>query len=105
MGRAGGLPILAVLGLLWALLRLVASGYPFDWDYPARERILFASERDIHEGLSSVYGVPRLPPEVRAAASDGEPSAREAVAEAKDIVGLAMASEWRPDELAPSDDE
>jgi Replication-relaxation len=83
--------------------RAYAGEYPFDWDYPARERILFASERDMHEGLSSVYGVPRLPPEVRASAGHGDPSAREAVAEAKDIIGVAMASEWRPDEPAPSD--
>jgi hypothetical protein len=72
--------------------RAYAGEYPFDWDYPARERILFASERDVHEGLSSVYGVPRLPPEVRASAGHGDASAREAVAEAKDIIGLAMAS-------------
>jgi hypothetical protein len=85
--------------------RAYAGEYPFDWDYPARERVLFASERDMHEGLSSVYGVPRLPPEVRASAGDGDPRAREAVAEAKDIVDVRMASEWHPDELAPSEDE
>jgi hypothetical protein len=83
--------------------RAYAGEYPLDWDYPARERILFASERDIHEGLSSVYGVPRLPPEVRASPGHGDPGAREAVAEAKDIIGVAMASEWRPDQPAPSE--
>ena len=84
--------------------RAYAGEYPLDWDYPARERILFASERDIHEGLSSVYGVPRLPPEVRASAGHGDVSAREAVAEAKDIIGVAMTSEGRHDQPAPSRD-
>lgn len=84
--------------------RAYAGEYPFDWDYPARERILFASERDVHEGLSSVYGVPRHPPEVRASARRGDPGAREAVAEAKDIFGVATASQWRPDEHAPVDE-
>jgi hypothetical protein len=79
--------------------RAYAGEYPFDWDYPARERILFASERDIHERLSSVYGVHRLPPEVRASAGHGDPTAREAVAEARDIFAVAMASDPPPDEL------
>ncbi|HEV2923540.1 MAG TPA: replication-relaxation family protein [Solirubrobacteraceae bacterium] len=85
--------------------RAYAGEYPFDWDYPAREQILFASERDMHEGLSSAYGVPRLPPAVRASSGDGDPSAREAVAEAKDLLGVPMGERSRPDELAPSDDE
>jgi hypothetical protein len=84
--------------------RAYAGEYPFDWDYPARERILFASERDVHEGLSSVYGVPRHPPEVRASARPGDPGAREAVAEAKDIFGVPTASPWLPDEHAPGDE-
>jgi DNA-binding transcriptional ArsR family regulator len=83
--------------------RAYAGEYPFDWDYPARERILFASERDAHEGLSSVYGVPHLPPEVRASAGHGDASAREAVAEAKDIIGMATAGTWRNDEDARGD--
>ena len=40
--------------------RAYAGEYPFDWEYPGRERILFASERDMHEGLLHAYGVPRL---------------------------------------------
>jgi hypothetical protein len=68
--------------------RAYAGEYPFDWDYPARESILFASERDVHEGLSCAYGVPRLPPDVRASAADGDGRAREAVAEPKDIISL-----------------
>jgi hypothetical protein len=47
--------------------RAYAGEYPRDWEYPGRSRILFASERDIHEGLLLAYGVPLLPPEVRAA--------------------------------------
>ncbi|HEY2437980.1 MAG TPA: replication-relaxation family protein, partial [Solirubrobacteraceae bacterium] len=66
--------------------RAYAGEYPFDWNYPARESILFASERDIHEGLSRAYGVPRLPPEVRVAAANGDARAREAVAEPMDLL-------------------
>jgi hypothetical protein len=84
--------------------RAYAGEYPFDWDYPARERVLFASERDIHEGLSSVYGVPRLPPEVRVSASQGDPRAGEAVAEAKDIIGVAMMGKQQLDEGAQGDE-
>jgi Replication-relaxation len=74
--------------------RAYAGEYPFDWDYPGRERILFASERDMHEGLPRAYGVRRLPPEVRVAASHGDPRAGEAVAEAREIlVAVARSSE------------
>jgi hypothetical protein len=68
--------------------RAYAGEYPFDWDYPTRESILFVSERDVHEGLSCAYGVPRLPPDVRASAADGDGRAREAIAEPKDIISL-----------------
>ena len=30
--------------------RAYAGEYPFDWEYPGRERILFAAERDVHDG-------------------------------------------------------
>jgi protein involved in plasmid replication-relaxation len=83
--------------------RAYAGEYPFDWDYPARERILFAAERDIHEGLSSAYGVSRLPPEVRVSAGQGDPRAREAVAEGRDIISVAMAGKPRHDEGAECD--
>jgi hypothetical protein len=66
--------------------RAYAGDYPFDWDYPARESILFASERDVHEGLTCAYGVPRLPPEVRVSAARGDPRASEAVAEPRNLV-------------------
>lgn len=57
--------------------RAYAGEYPSDWDYPGRERIVFASERDAHEGLLFAWGVPRLPPDVRVAAAHGDPRARD----------------------------
>jgi hypothetical protein len=65
--------------------RAYAGEYPFDWEYPGRERILFASERDMHEGLLRAYGVPRLPPQVRVSATHGDPRAGEATAEPREI--------------------
>jgi len=75
-------------GLLRAC-RAYAGEYPFDWEYPGRERILFASERDMHEGLSRAYGVPRLPPDVRVTVAHGDPRAGEAVVESREIPGGA----------------
>jgi Replication-relaxation len=46
--------------------RAYAGEHPHDWEYPGREAILFAAERDVHEGMLLAYGVHRLPPEVRA---------------------------------------
>jgi hypothetical protein len=65
--------------------RAYAGEYPADWDYPGRDLILFASERDIHEGLARAYGVPRLPREVRASAAGGDPRAGHARAEPREI--------------------
>jgi Replication-relaxation len=65
--------------------RAYAGEYPFDWEYPGRERVLFASERDMHEGLRRAYGVPPLPPEVRVLAAHGDHRAGEVVAEPKEI--------------------
>jgi DNA-binding transcriptional ArsR family regulator len=65
--------------------RAYAGDYPFDWHYPGRASILFASERDVHEGLTCAVGVPRLPPEVRVAAAQGDARASEAVAEPRDF--------------------
>ena len=67
--------------------RAYAGEYPFDWEYPGRERILFASERDVHEQLLHAYGVPRLPPEVRVTVAHGDPRAGAALAERKEIPG------------------
>jgi Replication-relaxation len=57
--------------------RAYAGEYPAEWQYTGRERILFATERDAHEGRLSAWGVPALPPEVRVAAA-GDPRARAA---------------------------
>jgi hypothetical protein len=64
--------------------RAYAGEHPWDWEYPGREAVVFAAERDVHEGLGIAYGVPRLPPNVRAAA--GGPGAREATIEAREIL-------------------
>jgi Replication-relaxation len=66
--------------------RAYAGEYPREWEYPGRERIVFASERDIHEGVLLAYGVPRLPPEVRASDAPGDLSAREATCEARELL-------------------
>src|SRR5207253_1934750 len=68
--------------------RAYAGEYPFDWEYPGRDRIVFASERDMHEGLVRAYGVPPLPPDVRVTAAHGDPRAGEAVAEPREIPGV-----------------
>lgn len=65
--------------------RAYAGEYPFDWDYPGRERTLFVSERDVHEGLLRAYGVPRLPPSVRVTEARGDPRAGEASVEEKEL--------------------
>ena len=51
--------------------RAYAGEYPHDWEYPGRAAILFAAERDVHEGSLLAYGVQRLPPDVRASALGG----------------------------------
>jgi Replication-relaxation len=67
--------------------RAYAGEYPFDWEYPGRERTLFVAERDVHEGLMHAYGVPRLPPGVRVVEAHGDPFAGESLAEAREILG------------------
>jgi hypothetical protein len=66
--------------------RAYAGEYPFDWEYPGRESVLFVSERDVHEGLLCAYGVQRLPPEVRVTATHGDLRAAEATAELRNII-------------------
>ena len=70
--------------------RAYAGEYPADWEYPGREGILFVAERDAHERLLRGYGVPRLPPEVRVSVADGDPRAREAVVEVRELVAVAL---------------
>jgi hypothetical protein len=67
--------------------RAYPGEYPHDWDYLGRSRILFASERDAHEGLARAYGVPPLPPAVRIALSNGNPVAGKFSAELREILG------------------
>jgi hypothetical protein len=66
--------------------RAYAGEYPFDWEYPGRERVLFASEREVHEGVLGAFGVPRLPPDVRVLAAHGDPRAGEAAMEPREIL-------------------
>ncbi len=49
-----------------------AGEYPGEWDYAGRDRMFFVAERAIHEGSLEAYALPQLPPEVRAAAADGD---------------------------------
>jgi hypothetical protein len=77
--------------------RAYAGEYPFDWEYPGRERILFVAERDVHEGVLHGYGVPRLPPAVRVAAAHGDPRAAESATEPREILGEIQNAAVRPD--------
>jgi hypothetical protein len=65
--------------------RAYAGEYPSDWQYPGREGIVYASERDAHEGLLCAWGIPRLPPDVRVAAAGGNPRGRDPLVESRDI--------------------
>jgi hypothetical protein len=65
--------------------RAYAGEYPFDWEYPGRERILFAGERDMHEGSPRAYRVPRLPPAIRVTAAHGDPRVGESTAESCEV--------------------
>jgi hypothetical protein len=71
---------------LLSACRAYAGEYPRDWEYPGRSAIVFASERDAHEGMLNAYGVPRLPPAVRVAAADGDPGAGEATVETRELL-------------------
>jgi hypothetical protein len=71
--------------------RAYAGEYPRDWEYPGREHIVFASERDIHEGQTLAYGVPRLPPAVRAVEDPHDPSAGAATYEPRELLLGALA--------------
>jgi hypothetical protein len=61
--------------------RAYAGEYPSDWQYPGRDRIVFAAERDAHEGLLCAWGVSRLPPDVRVGAAGGDPRGRDPLIE------------------------
>jgi hypothetical protein len=66
--------------------RAYAGEYPADWEYPGREQILYAAERDAHEGLLCAWGLPRLPPEVRVAVAKGDPRARDPIVEGRKLI-------------------
>jgi len=78
--------------------RAYAGEYPGAWDYPGRERIRFAAERDLHAGVLAAYRVPPLPPEVRARASGAGPHASEARALPSSILDVHASVE--PDDAA-----
>jgi hypothetical protein len=67
--------------------RAYAGEYPRDWEYPGRGCLVFAAERDAHEGLLQGWRVPALPPEVRIATVGGDPRRREPLIEPCDIYG------------------
>jgi Replication-relaxation len=50
--------------------------YQAEWPCPARERMFFVAERDVHEGRLTGYALPGHPPDVRVAQADGDPKAR-----------------------------
>jgi Replication-relaxation len=66
--------------------RAYAGEHPRDWEYTGRAAILFAAERDVHEGVLLAYGVPPLPPSVRTAAAQGDPRAGESVCEERRLL-------------------
>jgi Replication-relaxation len=76
--------------------RAYAGEYPADWEYPGRSGILFVAERDAHEGLLRGYGVPRLPPEIRVSVAEGDPRARESVAEPRGLLVVGPAGRELP---------
>jgi hypothetical protein len=67
--------------------RAYAGERPRDWEYPGRAALAWVSERDVHEGQLVVYGVPPLPPDVRAAGPGAGPRAREATCEPRVLLG------------------
>jgi Replication-relaxation len=68
--------------------RAYAGEYPADWEYPGRERIVFAAERDVHEEVLDAYGVPRLPPHVRVSIAHGDPRAGEAQIVSRELLSF-----------------
>jgi Replication-relaxation len=77
-------------GLLSAS-RAYAGERPGEWQYPGRERILFAAERDVHERLLGAYALQAIPPQIRASES-GRVQMRAAALETRSIT-MALGSE------------
>jgi Replication-relaxation len=82
--------------------RAYAGEYPADWEYPGRRHVVFASERDVHDGVLCAWGVPPLPPQVRVATTGGDPRSRDALVELRDIY-QAMAPKSSNQDHPPKD--
>jgi hypothetical protein len=62
--------------LLLCACRAYPGDHPHAWDYPGRQRVLFAAERDVHEGSLAAWSAPALPPPLRSSAhEDGSAAA------------------------------
>src|SRR5258707_864547 len=62
--------------LLLSACHAYAGSYPQSWEHPGRARVVFAAERDVHEGRLGGWGVPRLPATLRSETTgDGSPIA------------------------------
>jgi hypothetical protein len=77
--------------LLLCACRAYAGDYPQSWQYPGRARIVFAAERDVHEGSVAAWGVPSLPPALRAPATPDDPGEGAGTARAATLPGLERA--------------
>jgi hypothetical protein len=64
--------------------RAYAGEYPSSWQYPGREQIVYAAERDAHEGFLGAWAPPGLPPDVRAS-TGGDPRGRDPIVEQRAI--------------------
>ncbi|HEX3433504.1 MAG TPA: replication-relaxation family protein [Solirubrobacteraceae bacterium] len=65
--------------------RAYAGEYPFDWQYPGRQKILFVAERDMHEHLRRGLSSPLLPPAARVLAAGGDPTAGQVSVRAREV--------------------
>ncbi len=61
--------------LVLCACRAYPGEYPASWDYRGRRSVLFVAERDVHEGQPFAWGVPALPPQVRAEGARPEAAA------------------------------
>lgn len=52
--------------------RAYPGEHPRHWSRPARERMLFVAERDVHEASLAAWRVPGLPPELRGEEDGGD---------------------------------
>jgi hypothetical protein len=59
--------------------RAYPGEHPSGWEYPARRGMLFAAERDVHEGKLDAWCLPALPPALRASCGEDSPGTGEDV--------------------------